>query len=246
MPPSRLRFILCSIPFFGLISCSTPDTAPTAKFYPAETVSREETIAIAEAYRSHLWTPEPRHIFHGNDRQGIRIDTPDEMHRPTDGSRPGWWIAGATNIGMPYKWGGFETPQSFDQGLADGKYAGDLYSEEKRRQLYSAVSDDCVGIDCSGFISRCWRLDRPYSTRQLPQLCDPLASFQDLKKGDIANKVNAHVLLFEYWTNRQRTHFVAYETGSPPTWKVVRHTIEVEYIKQLGYTPYRYKNIRED
>ena len=35
----------------------------------------------------------------------------------------------------------------------------------------AAVSRFAAGVDCSGFVSRCWRLDRPFSTRELPALC---------------------------------------------------------------------------
>ncbi|MEM7012508.1 MAG: hypothetical protein AAF585_13610 [Verrucomicrobiota bacterium] len=233
----------------ALASCVSNEIQqlPTLDYSPANHVGRQESIAIAESYRIHRWQPTPRNAFHGADRRGIRVDTPDIRFRPTDGmTRPGWWRPNRPNVGIPYQWGGFDTPQSFDAALRRGAYAGDIYTEAKRAALDDAVSQEACGIDCSGFISRCWRLDRSYSTRELPGLCDELESFDELLPGDIVNKHNDHVLLFVDWINERRTHFMAYETGSPPTWKVLRHPIEVAYVEGLGYRPFRYKRIIDD
>jgi hypothetical protein len=242
---TRTSTLLRLTPVILLTACTVPTNPTQPVITPAPSVTRAETIAIAQRYATLVWQPETHHVFHGLDRNQIRVDTPDIGHQPTDGSIPGWWIPGRPNVGMPYQWGGFDTPDSFLRGLAQGRFAGDLYTSEKRRMLYDAVSDQCVGIDCSGFISRCWRLDRPYSTRDLPAICDPLPDFTHLRQGDIANKSNHHVLLFDHWTNPRKTHFMAYETGSPPTWKVERHIISVAYIKNQGFQPYRYRRIRD-
>ena len=60
------------------------------------------------------------------------------------------------------------------------------------------------------------------------------------------NKHNAHALLFVRFLDAEKTRFLAYETGSPPTWKVLKHSIQVAYVKGLGYLPYRYRNISKD
>ena len=72
---------------------------------------------------------------------------------------------------------------------------------------------DAVGIDCSGFISRCWRLSRPYSTRELAQVCVRLHSYDALLPGDILNTHNAHCLLFAGWVDAGCARMWAYETG---------------------------------
>ena len=203
-------------------------------------VLRSEAIGTARAYLNHEWRGDDRHIFHGDAADGIRIDTPDDGY----GER-GWWRTDVVNRGLPYKWGGFDTPSSFDAGLGAGKYAGDIYSSEKRRLLEGAVSEHAVGIDCSGFISRCWKLPRSYSTRELPSLCDELSSYSELRAGDILNLHNSHVLLFEKFTDETNSHMVAYEAGSPPSWKVLKNTIPCAYLKSLKYRPYRYRGIRD-
>ena len=244
-----LKILIFSV--FLQVSCtSTSTSVPTTTFNkaapncsPATSVSRDEVIAIAETYRTWQWIPTTSNSFHGFDQKGIRVDTPDHQFKPDNGIRPGWWKPGQTNVGIPYKWGGFDSPQSFSEKIKSGKYAGDIYTQQKRQQLNDAVSDETCGVDCSGFVSRCWRLAQPYSTRTLPNICTALPSWDDLKKGDIVNKSNDHVLIFEHWLDESKTRFMAYETGCPPTWKVLRHPIQVNYVKGLGYLPYRYNNI---
>jgi len=207
-------------------------------------VRRAEVIATAETYRTFRWTPTALNVFHGKDRDGIQVDTPDNsFSRP--GIRPGWWVPQQENIGMPYMWGGFSTPQEFRRALNQGRYAGDVYTLEKRRLGDAAVSRNAVGIDCSGLISRCWKLDRAYSTRELPTLCMPLTSYDDLKAGDVLNSTENHVLLFKAWTDGGKTRMLAYEAGSPPTWKVLLNNIPVPLLTGQHYKPFRYTKIRD-
>jgi len=230
---------------FILVSsgCQTPPpAAPDALFQPAATVKRSDTLLIAETYLRHRWKAEPRHRQHGPDARGIQVDTPDIGFKPA-GISPGWWRTGAMNVGVPYCWGGFDTPASFDAGLKAGKWAGDIYTSQKRALLDDAVSQQTAGIDCSGFISRCWRLDHSYSTREIPSICEPLAQWEDLQPGDALNVVNAHVLLFAGFQDRSKKEVLVYETGCPPIWKVMRHPISIAWLKSLGYTPWRYKGI---
>lgn len=161
-------------------------------------VTRADVIATAEHYLRHVWTPTERNIFHAIDPDGIRVDTPDAgFQRPEPPA--GWWRAGERNVGLPYMWGGFDTPESFDAGLRAGKAAGDVYTAEKRRLLDDAASKHAVGIDCSGLISRCWRLPRSYSTRELTALCGPVTDLAKVRPGDILNLHNSHVVLFSCW-----------------------------------------------
>jgi hypothetical protein len=223
------------------------DRAPPLRALPKELncpiISRRDCILTAVSYLQHQWTPSEKNVFHGKDAQGIQVDTPDVNFRPR-GTFPGWWVPGLVNRSIPYQWGGFSTPEEFDAGIAAGKAAGDIFTPEKRAKLDDAVSQQAVGIDCSGFISRCWHLPRSFSTRELPLLCEPLESFDDLQPGDIVNTHNAHVVLFDAWYDSARSYFVCYETGSPPTWKVQRHALRTAQMKELGYKPFRYRNIR--
>ena len=236
-------YVIC-LAAFAVAGCAReqfqPDSAHIAHPLVRDYVTRDETIDTARAYLDHEWVAEERHLLHGNAPDGIRVDTPDRGFGPR-----GWWQPDAVNQGMPYKWGGFDTPSSFDAGLEQGKFAGDIYTADKRRQLDDAVSEHAVGIDCSGFISRCWKLPRSYSTRELPSLCRELPNYAGLQKGDILNVHNQHVLLFDRFTDESKSHMVVYEAGSPPSWKVLKNTIPCDYLKSLGYKPFGYTNIRD-
>jgi hypothetical protein len=201
-------------------------------------VTRAEVLATAREYLEYRWIPTARNVFHGIDEEGIRVDTPDALFQP-GGDERGWWLALQPNVGLPYKWGGFDTPQQFDRGLREGKYAGDIYSAEKRRLLDAAVSLRAVGVDCSGFVSRCWRLPRSYSTRELPRLCDPIRDFALLQPGDIFNRHNAHVRLFAGWADLARTRVRVYEAKA----RVQLNELELRPMIDAGYSAWRYRGL---
>ncbi len=228
-----------------LTSCGTtlrrlPEVARLVGLQPG--VTQAECLATAERYRTHRWTATARNVKHGTDTAGIRVDTPDAGFA-NPGSFPGWWVTNGVNVGLPYQWGGFSTPEEFDAGVSAGLAAGDVYTLEKRARLDDAVSREAVGIDCSGFISRCWNLPQAYSTRELPKLCRAVA-WDDLQPGNILNTANAHVLLFAGWEGADHSRLLAYETGCPPTWKIFCHTISVPWLKGLGYSPWRYRRMQ--
>ncbi len=218
------------------LGCAGPATA--------QELTRHDVLETARAYQTLAWTPTTRNVLHGFDPNRIRVDTPDQsLHRP--GTRSGWWVPGQTNVGVPYMWGGFSSLEEFTNGIKTGKAAGDVYTAEKRALLDAAVSKECVGIDCSGLVSRCWKLPRSYSTRELPSVCLALASYNDLKPGDILNTANSHVLLFVGWKDGSHQRLFAYEAGSPPSWKVLLDDIPIQLLQSQDYKPYRYRHIRD-
>ncbi len=228
----RLGFLVGCL----LLSCTGGVTA--------QEVTRQEVLDTARAYQTLSWIPTTRNILHGLDSDRIRVDTPDQsLHRA--GTRPGWWVPSQTNVGVPYMWGGFSSLEQFAEGIKAGKAAGDVYTAEKRARLDAAVSKECVGIDCSGLVSRCWKLPRSYSTRELPALCVELPSYDALKRGDILNTENSHVLLFVGWKDDTHQRLFAYEAGSPPSWKVLLDDIPIQLLQGQNYKPYRYGHIRD-
>ena len=78
--------------------------------------------------------------------------------------------------------------------------------------------------------------------RELPAICIPLASYSELKPGDILNAPDKHVLIFRCFVDAQKQRMLAYEAGSPPTWKVLLNNIPNLLIPE-GFQPLRYRKI---
>ncbi len=235
---NRKNLALVAIALFTLISCARFQ-AVVSGIDSFEEISRDEVMEIAEAYLTHEWKPSKKNIFHGLDKDGVRVDTPD-IDAPLESVRPGWWIPDRINVGLPYMWGGFCSIEEFDKGIREGKYAGDIYSQYKRNSLGRARSKYAVGVDCSGFVSRCWKLPYHYSTRRLSQIAYSLPDVNEMKAGDILNKFNAHVFLFKEFKDEEKTIVTVYHATDH---KVKQEPFLVRELIKEGFKPYRYKNI---
>jgi len=201
-----------------------------------EPIRRDDVIVIAESYAQHRWTPTQRNILHGPDPDGIRVETPDADYLASRKSEGGW-RPGEVNVGVAYQWGGFATLEQFDAGIRAGKYAGDVHYEKGQ-----VASAHAVGVDCSGFVSRCWRLGQQYSTRTLPSVCVPLSDARRLERGDILNKCDGHVVLFHEFIDASKSRLRCYEA----TRGKVRATQRVlDEMLRDGYQALRYRNIRD-
>ena len=203
-------------------------------------VTREEAIATAYRYTQVQWTPDERNVRHGPDSQGIMVHTPDRTIEKY-GDRRGWWQPGKPAMSLPYQWGGFDTPESFLRKIAAGKKAGDVGDASKRKLGDAGTSAESCGIDCSGFVSRCWNLGRPYSTRDMHRICDPLKSWDELLPGDILLN-DKHVVLFAKWAVPGR-EINGYQAGPFPKWKVSACGLSKEKLLKEGYAPWRYRGM---
>jgi len=208
----------------------------------AQTLTRGEALQVAENYVRHRWQSSEKNLRHGPDSRGVQINTPD---RPGGHGSPdeACWEVGATNSGVAYKWGGFDTPESFDKGVRAGKAAGDVYTPDKRRLGGNAVSGDAVGIDCSGFVSRCWKLPQKYDTSTLAEICQKLRSPEQLQPADIMNTEGGHVILFVKWLDATKTRALFYEAA--PFSKTLSSERDIAALVASGYTPMRYRKIRD-
>lgn len=241
----RFAALFCIL-LTGCSCLDQPNTTPPV-LIPGQTsapsqVTPTEALAIAEIYARHTWSPYARNILHGKDPAGVRVDTPDIGYKPASG-RNGWWTPGEVNRGIPYKWGGFDDPASFDHGIAQGLAAGDVSTPAKRAADNAAVSTRAAGVDCSGYISRCLKLPEVYDSARLPSICDALPSAQDLKPGDLLNIPRQHVMLFAGWAKPDRSWIYFYETGGIPEWKPAIKTAPLDALLALGYQPLRYKGM---
>jgi hypothetical protein len=93
---------------------------------------------------------------------------------------------------VPYNWGGFVTVSGFNSNMVQGLLAGHI-------PLNDDVIRGCAsGVDCSGFVSRCWDTSRK-TTLTLPGISTPISATQ-LERGDIILRYDAdvkHVAMFE-------------------------------------------------
>jgi hypothetical protein len=223
-----VHLVICPLLVYVLVSC-----APSL-------VKRDQTIATAWRYSAIEWTPTAVQRFHGKDSRGIEVHTPDH-ELAAYGFANGWWQVGQTARGMPYMWGGFDTPESFQRALSKGRYAGDISSPGKQELGDRGVSRSACGIDCSGLVSRCWDLPHPYSTKELPSICRKLKSWDELKPGDILLNYR-HVLLFKGW-NVQGEEIYAYEAGPYPVWRVNAAAMQKAKLEHNGYRPWAYRGM---
>ncbi len=231
----------------GCASTSNP-TARPAQFSPGDPsapsqVTPTEVLATAKRLTTHAWRPFAKNILHGKDAAGVVVQTPDAGFKDQP-DRPGWWLPGEVNAGIPYKWGGFDDPGAFDAAIENGLAAGDVSSPAKRRADNAAVSAQAAGVDCSGFVSRCLNLPTVHDTTQLPAVCTPLPDAQELRPGDLLNIPHRHVLLCAGWAAPDRQWIYFYETGGAPDfWKPGLKRAPISALLALGYQPLRYRGM---
>ncbi len=196
----------------GLSKSGTPESINAS-------VTRDEALAIGDTYVKHVWNAEAKNLTNGRitDPDGIEVETPG-------------WLSIGQNTKIPYKWGGFWTLAGFDQGLLDGKYAGDIAT--------SGVSGYSVGVDCSGFVSRCWKLSTHYSTRMMDDnITIAYDSWDKIGPGDAVHKVG-HVRMFVDY-NTDGSLLVVESAGRD--WRVSYHSYN--YSDLTSYTPRYYINM---
>jgi hypothetical protein len=216
--------------------------AASAQLAGAQSITSTEALGTAETYVHHRWQGSVKNVLHGKDRKGIEVHTPDR-----DGGRgtplDECWLVSRENVGVAYKWGGDDTPESFDRGVHGGKAAGDVYTIEKRRRDEAAVSDAAVGIDCSGFICRCWKTRKRYSTSSLGEVCIKLSSPAALLPADIMNQRYRHVLMFVRWLDPQKKRALFYEAAPFSKTRAIEHPIDD--LVADGFVPLRYRYIKQ-
>ncbi len=138
-------------------------------------VTPETALAIGDTYDKLSWDCSASNLTYGRitDSYGNHVETPD-------------WLSVGQMQRVPYKWGGFNTIDGFLDGISQGKYAGDKATD--------SVSPEAVGVDCSGFVSRCWTLPSHYSTHMMPDITNPYDNWELAQPGDACHKVG-HVRL---------------------------------------------------
>ncbi len=179
-------------------------------------VYRDESLSTAYNYAHLNWVANSCNITGGIDCGGKTVTTPS-------------WVTEGSQDKVPYKWGGFSSIEGFLQGIDNCKYAGD-------DNCTGGGSDCAVGVDCSGFVSRCWNTSQKYGTSSIPSISQEIST-SDMLPGDVYNDPGSHVRMFVRRNPDGSVNCVESHGG---TW-----CVEYTYYSSDpdGYTPMRYNNM---
>jgi hypothetical protein len=97
-----------------------------------------------------------------------------------------------------------------------------------------------TGVDCAGYVSRCWGLSARRSTYGLMNIdvSLPLNNFAELKQGDILCNAD-HAMIFHY--RDANGNYVLYESTKLSSYDRVAHTGRTKSSVESSYDPYRFK-----
>ena len=229
--PARPRLgILPEVPVAPLVK-----PAPAASPAPiACGATRADAFPRAIENADHKWTFKAGHLTSN-----------------TATTKPPDYLANAAyetqQVGIPYCWGGTDSVDTtssptkawatFDKGLVAGKTAGNVKSGP------NGWVSSTVGLDCSGLITAAYKCAEKLSTSSIAGSRSPfkkLTSFNDLVRGDIANKPppDGHVWMFDEFVKDTAGTVVAYLTVEATVKNADKtHREKRTLAETVGYTP---------
>ena len=139
-------------------------------------------VEKALLYAEHKWYPTDKNVMHGVDENGRYVDTPDITWKG-ELLNCGWWKPNEKNKGVAYGWGNASSIEEFDQGIADGKYAGNVPEDTSRYGSWNTV-----GVDCSGLLTVCWGLPKKIAARDIPNIAKVI-DISEIRQGDDDDKI---------------------------------------------------------
>jgi archaellin len=198
-------------------------------------ITNTQVIDNANSYINHNWNANSNNIWNNLNCGGKTVNTPN-------------WVSVGNHTSLPYCWGGNSTLNAFDNYLLQGKSAGD-----DNTNVGFGVEPNCsIGVDCSGYISRCYGLSSHYSTNMLNSnnLFGHYNSFNDLKVGDFVNKPGNHARLVTQINNDGTITFLESGSGTGNVggdglWKVFQWTYSISTLINDGYNPQYYTNMSD-
>ncbi len=203
-----------------------------AKLSMAQVID-SQVIENANAYLNHSWEATSDNIWEDVDCGGKTVNTP-------------FWVTPGTCSSLPYCWGGNSSLSDFDTYLTQGKSAGD----DNTNVGYGAEPGCSVGVDCSGFVSRCYGLNNHYSTSMLNTNSQfgHYDSYDDLKAGDFINKPGSHTRLVTQINNNGTITVIESGSGTGNVggnglWRVFEWTYSVSELISDGYNPQYYTDM---
>ena len=195
----------------------------------------KQVIEKALVYANYKWTASEANVLHGTDANGRFVDTPDVTWRG-EVLDCGWWKMNEMNIGIPYSWGNASTLEEFEQGLKNGKFAGNVPEDTKR---YG--SRNTVGVDCSGLLTVCWELPKKIATRDIPEYATVIENLEKIQQGDVFAIPGSHVMFFKEFVNSEKSEVIIID-ATRSTGKVSIRTENVAQLVENGYKIYRKKH----
>ena len=206
---------------------------------PPPPITRAAILANARAFLDVNWTMQQENFM----RPGI-----DNACVPRQGRiwlRPRHFtrdMIGKTIGPMPYRWGGDDTPNTFRIRTEWGALAGSICTCRVAEFNYCLFADS-AGVDCSGFVSRAWGIDKR-GTAGLLDVADDVESLDAIEPGDAFDWPQRHIRLFMGLANGPETAFTVLESST---------RIDCEGVCEATYRPselngyrlIRYRNIRE-
>jgi hypothetical protein len=196
-------------------------------------ITDTQVILNANSYLEHSWIAVSDNIWDNESCGGKIVNTPS-------------WVNVGNHSSLPYCWGGNSTLEEFDYFLTLGRSAGD----NNTNVGYGAEPNCSVGVDCSGFVSRCYGLSTHYSTSMLNSnsLFGHHNSYNDLIDGDFINKPGAHTRMVTQVNNNGTITVIESgsgigNVGGAGLWNVFEWTYDVSTLIGDGYYPQYYTNM---
>ncbi|HEY3353355.1 MAG TPA: hypothetical protein VGQ83_08915 [Polyangia bacterium] len=136
----------------------------------ARAIPRDDVLVHARAFAYHPWRCATANLTASCNTSYQSIYTPGDY------------------VGLPYDWGGYMSLFEFDQQIAQGYGAGSYPADGEL---------DCTaGLDCSGFVSKCWDTGH-YGTSTMDQISTVIDQSAILP-GDAFNQAGYHVILYSH------------------------------------------------
>ena len=209
------RYIVLMIVIIALGQIMTPGIANDL-----EPLTRDQMLSIAQQIANYTWTCS----------EANRVAPCVSVSYECD------FNAGDRVTGIAYDWGGMDDVDRFRDKLAQGQAAG---SHSRH-----GVTDCTTGIDCSGYVSRCWGQTRKYGTWTIGEIsAKPKYNwYSDMKPGDALVKPGSHIVLFVAY-NANGTPIVYEAAGSHG--KVILNDWS-PWSRYRGYYAIQYRMVVED
>lgn len=185
-------------------------------------ISRLTSLNIADSYVNYKFTCKNNNLA----PNGVTAPDGDLVKTPP-------YLIVGRNGKIPYMWGGFSSLSDFYSGITYyNYYAGDIHT--------SGVSSYAVGVDCSGFVSRCWQLSYHASTAYMPNITTQLSDWTKLKPADAILKPG-HVRLF---INKAQNGALRIAEASARDWAVSYWSYAISDLS--AYTPNKYNSMENN